>query len=216
MPPNRKNTLLALGSVLAIACSATWIYYREFKAPKHNVRLHQRIGEVMAEQTARVLGPKGKVLLLIIPTGSAPELETQLQAFHRTLAKLGNYDLKEHEFDTRDQAKYGVGSGLSGRRFLRAIKNNPATDALVSFVGAPKLSDEELAQLTRMPKFIAETRSAEDLPKLFEKQIIQVAIVSRFVFPAPGPQKPRTPQELFDKRYQVIAADSVATIPKPE
>jgi len=216
MPPNRKNTLLALGSVLAIACSATWIYYREFKAPKHNVRLHQRIGEVMAEQTARVLGPKGKVLLLIIPTGSAPELETQLQAFHRTLAKLGNYDLKEHEFDTRDQAKYGVGSGLSGRRFLRAIKNNPAVDALVSFVGAPKLSDEELAQLTRMPKFIAETRSAEDLPKLFEKQIIQVAIVSRFVFPAPGPQKPRTPQELFDKRYQVIAADSVATIPKPE
>src|SRR6266404_4542491 len=216
MPPNRKNTLLALGSVLAIACSATWIYYREFKAPKHNVRLHQRIGEVMAEQTARVLGPKGKVLLLIIPTGSAPELETQLQAFHRTLAKLGNYDLKEHEFDTRDQAKYGVGSGLSGRRFLRAIKNNPAVDALVSFVGAPKLSDEELAQLTRMPKFIAETRSAEDLPKLFEKQLIQVAIVSRFVFPAPGPQKPRTPQELFDKRYQVIAADSVATIPKPE
>jgi len=216
MPPNRKNALLALGSVLAIATSATWIYYREFKAPKHNVRLHQRIGEVMAEQTARVLGPKGKVLLLIIPTGSAPELETQLQAFHRTLAKLGNYDLKEHEFDTRDQAKYGVGSGLSGRRFLRAIKNNPTADALVSFVGAPKLSDEELAQLTRMPKFIAETRSAEDLPKLFEKQIIQVAVVSRFVFPAPGPQKPRTPQELFDKRYQVIAADSVATIPKPE
>ena len=216
MPPNRKNTLLALSSVLVIASSATWIYYREFKAPKHNVRLHQRIGEVMAEQTARVLGPKGKVLLLIIPTGSAPELETQLQAFHRTLAKLGNYDLKEHEFDTRDQAKYGVGSGLSGRRFLRAIKNNSTADALVSFVGAPQLSDEELAQLTRKPKFIAETRSAEDLPKLFEKQIIQVAVVSRFVFPAPGPQKPRTPQELFDKRYQVIAADSVATIPKPE
>ncbi len=216
MPPNRKNTLLALGSVLVIASSATWIYYREFKAPKHNVRLHQRIGEVMAEQTARVLGPKGKVLLLIIPTGSAPELETQLQAFHRTLAKLGNYDLKEHEFDTRDQAKYGVGSGLSGRRFLRAIKNNSTADALVSFVGAPQLSDEELAQLTRKPKFIAETRSVENLPKLFEKQIIQVAVVSRFVFPAPGPQKPRTPQELFDKRYQVIAADSVATIPKPE
>ena len=216
MPPNRKNILLALGSVLAIATSATWIYYREFKAPKHNVRLHQRIGEVMAEQTARVLGPKGRVLLLIIPTGSAPELETQLQAFHRTLAKLGNYDLKEHEFDTRDQAKYGVGSGLSGRRFLRAIKNNSTADALVSFVGAPQLSDEELAQLTRMPKFIAETRSVENLPKLFEKQIIQVAVVSRFVFPAPGPQKPRTPQELFDKRYQVIAADSVATIPRPE
>src|SRR6266496_4327989 len=97
--------------------------------------------------------------------------------------------------------------------FVRIVKNNPDTDVLVSFVGAPKLSDEELAELKKVPKFIAESRSTDHLPKLFEKQLIQVAVVSRFTFPAPGPLRPKAAQEWFDKRYQVVAADSIKAIP---
>jgi len=216
MAPNWKNGLLIAGSLLAITLSGLWIYYREFKAAKHNVRLHRRIGEVMAEQTAKIIGPKGTLVLVTIPSASEPELKTQLEAFRQNLKKLGNYEIKEHELDTKDQAKYALGSGLSGRRFVRTVKNNPKADGIVSFVGAPRLSDEELAELTKVPKFIAESRSPDHLPKLFDKQIIQVAVVSRFVFPAPGPREPRTPQEWFDKRYQVIVADDVKTIPKEE
>jgi len=216
MAPNWKNGLLIAGSLLAITLSGLWIYYREFKAPNHNVRLHRRIGEVMAEQTAKIVGPKGTLVLVTIPSASEPELKTQLEAFRQNLKKLGDYEIKEHELDTKDQAKYALGSGLSGRRFVRTVKNNPKADGIVSFVGAPRLSNEELAELTKVPKFIAESRSPDHLPKLFDKQIIQVAVVSRFVFPAPGPREPRTPQEWFDKRYQVIVADDVKTIPKEE
>ena len=216
MSPNKKSGLIAASSVLVIAACALWIYYREFRAPKHNVKLHQRVGEVMAEQTARIVGRKGLVVLLFIPTGSEPELRTQLEAFRRALRKLGDYDIKEHEFDPKDQPKYALGTGLSGRRFARAVKNNPKADAIVSFVGAPRLSEEDLAALTKVPKFIAESRSPDHLPKLFEKRLIQVAVVSRFVFPAPGPRKPKTPQQWFDKRYQIIEADAVKTIPKNE
>ena len=134
----------------------------------------------------------------------------------RALKKLGEYEIKDHQLDTKDQPKYGLGAGLSGRRFVRTVKNNPKADAIVSFVGAPRLSDEDLAELTKLPKFIAETRSPDHLPKLFEKQILQVAVASRFVFPAPGPQKPKTPQEWFDKRYQIVIADTAKTIPRPE
>jgi hypothetical protein len=216
MNPSLKNWLLAASAILVIACSTSWIYYREFRAPKHDVRLHQRIGEVMAEQTARLVGPKGSLVIITIPTASEPELKTQLEAFRRALKKLGNYEIKDHELDTKDQAKYGLGSGLSGRRFVRTVKNNLKTDAIVSFVGAPKLSDEEISQLAKMPKFIAETKSPDHLPKLFEKELIQVAVASRFVFPAPGPQKPRTPQEWFDRRYQIVAADSAKMIAPSE
>jgi hypothetical protein len=212
MNPQLKNTLLALGSVVVIAASSAWIYYHEFKAPKHDVRLHQRVGEVMAEQTAKLIGSKGRLVLITIPTGNEPELKTQLEAFRSSLKKLGNYEIKDHELDTKDQPKYGLGAGLSGRRFVRTVKNNPNADAIVSFVGAPKLSKEELAELTKMPKFIAETKSPDHLPKLFEKQIIQVAVASRFTFPAPGPQSPKTPQEWFDKRYQIVLADSARAI----
>ena len=124
-----------------------------------------------------------------------------MTAFHRRLKKLGEYDLKEYELDTKNQPKYGVGAGLSGRRFVRTVLKNAKADAFVSFVGAPKLSDEEAAELKKVPRFIAESRSPDHLPKLFEKKILQVAVVSRFSFPAPGPQKPKTPQEWFDKRF---------------
>src|SRR4051812_33183026 len=166
----------------------------------------------MAEQTAKLIGPKGSIVLITIPIGPEPELRTQLEAFRRTLKKLGDYAVKDHELDTKDQAKYGLGAGLSGRRFARTVKNNPKADAIVSFVGAPKLSSEEIADLAKTPKFIAETRSPDHLPKLFDKQIIQVAVAYRFVFPAPGPRKAKTPQQWFDKRYQVVTSESVPAV----
>jgi hypothetical protein len=216
MAPGKKNLLLVAGSVVAIAASAGWIYYREFKAPKHNVALHERVGEIMAEQTVRLAGSKASLVVITIPTGNEPELQTQVDAFRRTLKKLVNFELKEHELDTKDQPKYGVGTGLSGRRFVRTVKNNPKADLIVSFVGAPKLNAEELAELASCPKFLAECRSPDNLPKLFEKNIIQAAVVSRFSFPAPGPTRPKTIDDWFNKRFQIVAADSVKTIPPEE
>jgi hypothetical protein len=201
---------------LTIIGAGLWIYFHDIKAPTHNVALHQRIGEIMAEQTAKIVGAKGRLVIITIPRGSEPELKTQLDAFYRKLKTLGHYDVKEHEMDTKDQPKYGLGAGLSGRRFVRTVKNNPKADAIVSFVGAPKMGDDEVAELTQPPKFIAETKSPDHLPKLFEKNLIQVAVASRFIFPAPGPQKPKTPQELFEKRYQIVVAESLRELPPRE
>ncbi len=211
-----KQILVASGALLVIVGSLLWIYFKQLKAPKHNVGLHQRVGEVMAEQTAKVVGHKGCVVLLTIPPRGEPELQTQLAAFSRTLKKLGDYEIKERELDPKDQPKYGVGAGLSGRRFVRTVKKEAKADALVSFIGAPKLAEEEIAELTKAPKFIAECRSPDPLPTLFEKHLIQVAVVSRFSFPAPGPSKPKTPQEWFDKRYQVVLADTAPAIQPAE
>lgn len=216
MATNRKQKLIAVIAALVTLAACSWIYFKEIKAPKHDVALHRRVGEVMAEQTAQLIGKKGRVILIAIEPGGEPELQTQLDAFKARLKKTGAYDLKEYFMDTKDQPKYGVGTGLSGRRFVRTVKKNEKADVVVSFIGAPKLTDEDVAELGRMPKFIAEARSPDHLPKLFAKHLIQVAVVSRFVFPAPGPLKPSTPEEWFDKRFQVIAADTSASIPKPE
>jgi hypothetical protein len=216
MSPKTKSTLLAVGSVLTIIGAGLWIYFRDIKAPTHNVPLHQRIGEIMAEETVKLIGSKGRLVIITIPTGSEPELKTQLDAFYRRLKTLGQYEVKEHQLDTKDQPKYGLGAGLSGRRFVRTVKNNAKADAIVSFVGAPKMADDEIAELQHPPKFIAEAKSPDHLPKLFEKNLIQAAVASRFLFPAPGPQKPKTPQEWFDKRYQIVVADTLRELPPRE
>ena len=66
---------------MTIIGAGLWIYFRDIKAPPYNVALHQRIGEIMAEQTAKIVGTKGRVLIITIPTGSEPELKTQLSRF---------------------------------------------------------------------------------------------------------------------------------------
>lgn len=216
MSANLKNGIIILCCLLAVGGSAVWIYWREFKAPQYDVEMHQRVGEIMAEQAARVAGPKGKIVLIAIPTGGMPELKTQLDAFRVALKKLGEYELREYEMDTKDQDKYGVGTGLSGRRYVRTANKNLDAAVIVSFVGAPSMKDEDVAELKHVPKLVAQARSVDHLPKLFKKELITVAVASRFNFPAPGPIQPKTPQERFDKRYQIVAASSVAMIPKPE
>lgn len=216
MSSRGKNAFLATGSILVIIASALWIYYHEFKAAKHSVALHERIGQVLAEQTANLIGKNGRVVTLSIDTKEWPELKTQIDAFKGTLKKLGNYEVKDYQLDTKDQPKYGVGSGLSGRRYVRTVKKNEKAAIFVSFIGAPKLSKEDIVELQKIPKFIAESRSGDNLPGLFENKLIDVAVVSRFEFPAPGPEKPKTPQEWFTKRYQVLTAQTAGTLPKPE
>ena len=56
----------------------------------------------------------------------------------------------------------------------------------------------------------------DDLPRLFASNLISVAVSARFNFPSPGPENPKTPQEKFDKRYQIVTSDAVRSIPVPE
>ena len=216
MSPKPKNVLLATGSILVIIASSLWIYFHEFKAAKHSVALHQRVGQVLAEQTVNLIGKKGRVVTISIDSKEWPELKTQIQAFRQTLKKLGDYEVRDYELDTKDQPKYGVGSGLSGRRYVRTVKKCEKANVFVSFIGAPKLTKEDLAELTRKPRFIAESRSGDNLPALFENKLIDVAVVSRFDFPAPGPEKPKTPQELFTKRYQILTAQNANSVTNAE
>src|ERR1041385_153821 len=166
MSTKQKNALLATGSILVIIASALWIYYHEFKAAKHSVALHQRVGEVLAEETVKLIGQKGRVVIISIDTKEWPELKTQMDALKRTLKTLGDYEVRDYKLDTKDQPKYGVGSGLSGRRYVRTVKKDEKASIFVSFIGAPKISKEEIAELGKAPKFIAESRSGDNLPNL--------------------------------------------------
>src|ERR1051326_3659316 len=125
MKSRLKNSLLAGAAIAAIIASCVWIYFTQFRAARHNVGLHQRIGEVLAQETAQAAGPKGHIVTIAIDTKDWPELKTQIEAFKKALKKLGDYDIREYEMDTKDQPKYGVGSGLSGRRYVRPVKKNP-------------------------------------------------------------------------------------------
>ena len=79
---------------------------------------------------------------------------------------------------------------------------------------AKKMRDaDEIGQLQARSKLIAESRRTEKLKEPFTKQLLQVAIVSRFRFPAPVERDPGTQRQWFDKRFQVVTAETVGALP---
>lgn len=216
MSEGLKRGLVIFGALAVIAGSCTWIYFAQTTETKLNTVLHQRVGEILAEQTAELAGHHGKVVTIAIPTREWPELKVQLKAFNAHLKKLGQFEVRDYEMDTKDQPKYGLGTGLSGRRYVRTVNKNTNAVVVVSFIGAPKLDKEDLAELKAQPKLIAEARGTDTLPKLFKQKLIDVAVVMRFQFPSPGPENPRTPDEWFARRYQIVTATNAHFLPKPE
>ena len=217
MQSKQINSIKIVALVLAIVASAVWIYYTQYQAPKFNVALYRRVGEVMAEQAVQLAGKKqAKIVVITLKSHDYEELDTEYAAFTKKLKQLGDFKIHEDEVDTKDQPKYGLGMGLAARHFIRTVKKNETADVIVSFIGAPKLGEEQIAELAKMPKFLVQARAPDHLFKLFDQKLVQAAVVSRFTFPAPGPISPRTPEEWFTKRFQVFAAENAASIPKGE
>lgn len=201
--------VLLVGSLLAIAASAVWIYHYEFGSSGVNVALQQSVGQRLAEETARIVGRPARIVVVSVNIPAAPELKVQLDAFQKSLKTSGGVTLQEKVvLDPGDNPKYRAGAGLSAKHLLKIIRKHPGIDAIVSFVGAPELSDQEVAQFKSIPKIVAETHSPEKLVNLLDKKILICAIVPRFEFPAPGPRKPHTGREWFDRYFQVITPDS--------
>ena len=209
-----KSFLIGALCLVVIAGAGSSIYRTQFAAPKFNLALHQSVARALAEETARLINDSGKVVVIAIELAGEPELKAQLEEFERAMKQHPNIELqKTYKLETDDKPKYSFGSGLSGRRFVRIVNKTPGTDAYVSFLGAPMLSSSELAELKGTPKLIAESRAADKLKKPFEQKILQTAIVSRFQFPNPVRGTPRTPQEWFDQRWQIVTAANAKDLP---
>src|ERR1041385_9473469 len=97
---------------------------------------------------ALIIDSSGKVVVIAIELAGVPELKTQLDEFERTLHRFPRIHLeKSYKLESDDKPKYSFGTGLSGRRFVRIVNKNSSADAIVSFVGAPSLAEDEVAQL---------------------------------------------------------------------
>jgi len=197
--------LLAALSVAIIIASGVWIYHYQFATRVYNQKLHVAVGEILADETVRLLSRNATVVVVTMRPNDAPEIGVQLKAFERKLKAISAITIKDEiVLDPGDNPKFRPGAGLSAKRLLKIARKHKDVDAIISFVGAPELTDDEISELKSFPKFIAETHSPEKLGKMFEKKILQLAIVPRFEFPAPGPQNPETDQQWFDRYFQII------------
>ena len=208
-----KTILLGVVSIVVILASAFWIYRTQF-APNRdlNENLHEGIGEAMANATVQLLGNDGEIVLVTMEEGTSTELDVQVNAFKRIIYQSGVKIARTDTIGSEKSSEYSSGRGMSGRRYLKLVNKYPNVGALVSFVGSPDGEDDELGEIENTPpKFVAFVRSPKDLPELFKRKLIHVAILPRFQFPAPGPENPKTRKEWFEKYFQVVLNEKAAS-----
>lgn len=202
-----KDVLLVLGSVLAIAGAALFIWKNHFAAPKINVALHQGIGEALANETIRCLDNQGDIMVITMSDSDSDILAAQFAAFRAKIETSGVRINDVQLIDSEKKAKYGPGLGLSASKLAREVKKNTKRAAIISFVGLPRLDEEEFAELgEKVPPLLAFSRDRDKAGALIKRGLAKVVIVPRFKFPAPGPESPKTPGEWFTNQYQIIGA----------
>lgn len=210
MTPQNRQVSIALAAIVVIAATGFWIYKKNFAEPVHQptLKTHTALGEVLAEETTRLVGPAGQIVVITLEDGQSSELDTYYEAFKDGLKKSS---IKIMRTDTINDTsgKYGPGNGMSGRRFVRAVTKYPEAGAVVSLVGLPDADEEELKELEgkSVPKVIAFARHSKDLDKLLKKRWVQVAIIPR-VQSRQSASKPKTPREWFDSQFDIVRASA--------
>jgi hypothetical protein len=208
-----KQRLMAAGIAAALAVTFVWTCFARYSVTRRDTALQWRVGEVLAEQSVRLLGKDGRIVSIAMDARNHPQLNMQLEAFKAALRRLGDYELRECEVDPRD---CDAGTGLSGRSYVRTVKQYQNADVFVSFIGIPKLTREDIAELGSKPRLVAESSSAENLSALLENQLIEVAVVSRCEFPTHRSTSQYTPQDRFTERFEIVTADSAILPPRPK
>ena len=208
-----KQRLKAAGIIAALAVAFVWTCFARYSVTRGDAALQWRMGEVLAEQSVRLLGKDGRIVSIATDTRDRPQLNLQLEAFKAALRRLGDFELRECDLDPQDCL---ASRGLSGQSYVRTVKQYQNADIFVSFIGIPKLTREDIAELGGKPRLVTESSSAENLSALLENQLIEVAVVPRLTFPTQRSTLQRTPQDRFTERFEIVTADSAVLPPRPK
>ena len=199
-------------------CAAVIALYFAFadRSPKLNLDPYDVLGAVTAEETAKLLGNKGLVLLIVRDTGpnKNPSVEAELKAFQETLKKQPGLSAVIERIPLMPMMMMATGGGAPADEFLKALQTHANAGAVVLFFGFPQLTEPELQTLKQSGvKMVVVSSFRTGYKQLLERQAIHLAVVPRSDAPPPGTQTPRTLRERFDQLYTTFTPADTARLP---
>jgi len=204
-----------MAAILVVAAAASLYFAFADRSPKINLDTYDVLGAVTAEETAKLLGNKGQVLIMVRDTGADknPSVEAELKAFQQTLKKHGGLSVITERVEVTPMLMMSTGGGVPPDRFLKACRTHPDVAAVVLFFGFPELADGEIAALKQSGvKIVVVSSLRPGYQRLLERQAIHLAIVPRRDAPTPTSQEPRTLRDRFDREYVVMTAAGAAVV----
>lgn len=212
----KRNVVAIVSLAVIIAAVLVFVVRQPNRSVTVNLDPFAAVGEVMADETSALLGGKGQVVIVTYDTAKMPMpvAAAQLKAFQQRLKKGGGITVKAIE-----TPGVNAGPGMpawGGSQYGQLVQRHAGVDAIVVFLGPPFFSDAELRQLpAQLPKGIVfgGGNPSQPLRKLFERGVVEVAVVPRLTPPASVPASAaKTSRAQFDQQFQVMRKDTVGTL----
>jgi hypothetical protein len=214
MDKRTKNVVIAS---VALGAAAVSVYFAVTGgSQKVNLDPYSVLGTVTAEETAKLLGGKGQVLVIVRDTGANinPSVEAELKAFQQTLKKHAGLSVLVEKFRVTPMLMMATGGGLPTDELFKALEIHRNLGAVVLFLGFPSLTNPEIDALKKTGvKTVAVSSLRPGYKRLLERQAIQAAIVPKPDAPPPGGPTPRTVRERFDQQYRILTPADAARLP---
>ena len=204
----KKKLIITTVAVLAIVGSVGWmVISRSDGGSRGNPQPHGYLGTVVGEETVKLLGGKGSVVVVleVIEGVKNPNNDDQVKGFKAGLAKGKGVTLKEVKELKRDMSNDP--RFWPEQQAARLVSMGAGADAVVMFVNFPQsLPAKDIATLKDSKKTIlAVTTQSPLLDSLISAGAIKAAVAIR-VPPKPAPGGKETPAQWFERVYTVLKA----------
>ncbi len=213
----KRRQITVVVAIFALIGSWVSMFFTECdQTPKPRMEPHLALGQLMAEETSKLLGGGGQVVVVTMyPPQGGSAVEANLNAFKKTLSGQGKVAVTAVETVVQpDAVEMAPMEGVPSSLFFRILEKYPNVSAIVSFAGAPLLSDEEITKMgEKIPKVIVFSSDGAGLKKCFEEKVVQAAIIFRTDATGDTSKKPGTLREWSDKYYQVVTPETASSLP---
>lgn len=210
-----KKVGLALLLVMTVGIFAWFFYAPSEDVPKTDLDVSQALGATTAEETAKLIGNKGGVVVISWDSGNKmPLVEAQLTAFAQALKNHDGIQLLAKERVIRNPTKMmGTGGAIPAEDFLKVLKTYPGAAGIVLFLAFPNLSSQELNIIREaQTKIVVVSGCHPGYKKLLMDRNIDLVIVPKFER-VENARPPRTVQDTFEQNYQVVTSAQAAQLP---
>ena len=210
----KKRVINWLAGAVIVA-AVVWLYlFFNPRPPAIDRSLHTRVGEVLAAEAIKLLEPGARLIVIgrAKEPFEVPAAAAQFDAFMRTIEKSGKNISTTRLLKVDPLRVTAVPPG----EFFDLMRQAGSNDVIVSFLGPPLLNDDQLDRLAgKRPRILALCSGAMplqvDLRKMFERQLLLTAVVSRTN--APAQSTASSAEAAFDQMFQVVTPANVAELP---
>lgn len=202
------KVLLVVASVAVIALSVRSLFQGEGSSavPARDGQVFEACGQALAEETARLLANRGRVVIIAAQAGPVPSPvhEAYLRGFKEALKAQPGLIL------TATEAVIPTEAGCPADAYLNVLKKHPTIDAVVSFAGPPVFRGADFKSLpARRPKLVVLGGGREITRSLMSQKLLDASFVPRRHTKS-APAQAQAAREQFDQLYQVVTPTSVA------